>query len=258
MYPCPAAQGSGAVDTPCAPGYREGMFGGLFGPKKRSYPAPVDQLKGELWVIQGARLGEKWSLDEGDLKVGRAMDEEELAEAAGRAVSFPDHCKLISGQHAVFKKQADGYWVYDLASKNGTTVGGRRIEKALLMDGDEVDIGQVVFRLKVHAPDAAQTLTSCTLTIVSGPRQGDTWTLADRELPVGRDLEGEGISFPETEGSVSSDHALFKRVKGAVWVQDKGSKNGTFVNGKRIERVELKDGDRVDIGGATFEVRIGG
>ena len=258
MYPCPAAQGSGAVDTPCAPGYREGMFGGLFGPKKRSYPAPVDQLKGELWVIQGARLGEKWSLDEGDLKVGRAMDEEELAEAAGRAVSFPDHCKLISGQHAVFKKQPDGYWIFDLGSKNGTNVGGRRVDKIRLMDGDEVDLGQVVLRIKVSAP-ALETQRSCALSIVQGPRQGERWELKDGELLVGRELEGEGvISFAGSERDISSEHAVFRRMKNGFWVQDKGSRNGTFVNGQRVESAEIRDGDRVAVGNVTFEARIRG
>ena len=162
------------------------MFGGLFHKKSREYPAPVAQLKASVWVIQGARLGEHWSLDEGDLTLGRLMSEEELAAAAGRAVSFPDHCKFISGHHAVFKKQDDGYWIFDLGSKNGTTVNGERIEKARLMHGDEVDIGQVVLRTHVAVPDAAQPHGTCTLTVSSGPRQGESWTVDGEIMEIGR------------------------------------------------------------------------
>ena len=238
-----------------------GMFGGLFRKTSRSYPAPVDQLKASVWVIQGARLGEHWFLDEGDLTVGRLMSEEELAAAAGRSVSFPDHCKFISGHHAVFKKQDDGYWVYDLGSKNGTTVNGQRVEKARLMHGDEVDIGQVVLRMHVEAPASAVQHGTCTLTASGGPRQGESWTLegGSAELMVGRGLEGEPakvISMPETERDVSTEHAVFKRLKSVFWVQDLASKNGTFVNGERIERRDLKDADRVVIGATTFDVRI--
>ncbi len=237
------------------------MFGGLFKKPSRDYPAPVDQLKASVWVIQGARLGEHWSLDEGDLTVGRLMTEEELAAAAGRSVSFPDHCKFISGHHAVFKKQEDGYWVYDLGSKNGTTLNGQRMEKARLIHGDEVDIGQVVLRVHVEAPVSAERQGTCTISAASGPRQGDSWVLTGdlAEVMVGRNLEGEKdkvAALPDTERDVSTEHALFKRIKGTFWIQDLASKNGTFVNGERIDRRELKNGDKVVIGVSTFDVRI--
>lgn len=232
------------------------MLGNLFKNKARGYPAPVPELQGEIWIIQGARLGEKWSLEDGELKIGRLMDEE---EAAGqRVVSFPDHCKFISGQHAIFKKQEDGYWVYDLGSKNGTTLAGKRIEKARLLDGDEVDVGQVVFKVKIHTQAQGAAARTLALAITKGPRQGETFELKAGELLVGRELVGDGVvSFPEAETSISSEHTLFRATRSGFWVQDKGSKNGTFVNGKRIENQELKDGDRVEIGSATFQVKIG-
>lgn len=234
------------------------MFGSLF-KKPRQYPASVDQLQGEIWVIQGTRLGEKWSLDGGDVKVGRAMSDEEVAAAAGRAISFPDHCKLISGNHAVFSKKEDGYWIIDQGSKNGTLLDDKRIDKHLLMDGDEVDIGQVVFKVKIHAPPGAGPQRTCTFTVSSGPRQGEAFTLADGELLVGRELVGERVvSFAETEREISTEHAVFKKVKNGFWVQDKGSKNGTFVNSQRVELHELKDHDKIGIGSVTFEARIAG
>ena len=225
--------------------------------KAKEYPAPVEALQGEIWVIQGARLGEKWSLEGGDLKLGRLMDDE---EAAGeRVISFPDHCKFISGQHAIFKKDADGYWIYDLGSKNGTTIAGKRIEKSKLMDGDEVDVGSVVFKVKIHAPGQGAPQRTCAISVEKGPRVGEKWQFQEGELLVGREIEGERVvSFAGSESSISTEHAVFRRVRNGFWVQDKGSKNGTFVNGRRVESQELKDGDHVEIGSATFLVRLSG
>jgi pSer/pThr/pTyr-binding forkhead associated (FHA) protein len=45
--------------------------------------------------------------------------------------------------------------------------------------------------------------------------------------------------------------------EGRVLVRDCGSKNGTFVNGQRLERDhELKGGDRLQVGSLEFEVQL--
>ena len=48
---------------------------------------------------------------------------------------------------------------------------------------------------------------------------------------------------------VSKEHALVTYADAAYWLQDMGSRNGTFVNGTRITgRTRLKDGDTVTMG----------
>jgi phosphoserine phosphatase RsbU/P len=47
---------------------------------------------------------------------------------------------------------------------------------------------------------------------------------------------------------VSRDHALLISENGDFFVQDQGSKHGTFVNGERIERKELERNDRLEFG----------
>ena len=42
--------------------------------------------------------------------------------------------------------------------------------------------------------------------------------------------------------------------RGTVWVRDLGSLNGTWVNGRRVERARLGAGDRLRIGPAVFEL----
>ena len=68
---------------------------------------------------------------------------------------------------------------------------------------------------------------------------------------VGR---GGGADVALTAEDVSRRHALVWREAGRIWVEDLGSSNGTLVNGVTVtEPVELEDGDRVALGGTTFE-----
>ncbi|HVS68790.1 MAG TPA: DUF3662 and FHA domain-containing protein [Mycobacteriales bacterium] len=53
----------------------------------------------------------------------------------------------------------------------------------------------------------------------------------------------------------SRKHAEIRYSDGRVGVVDLGSTNGISVNGKPTERVELKDGDRIDIGHTTLIFR---
>jgi len=48
--------------------------------------------------------------------------------------------------------------------------------------------------------------------------------------------------------TVSRRHAEFHRSGDSFTVSDAGSLNGTYVNRDRIDRVQLKDGDEVQIG----------
>lgn len=60
-----------------------------------------------------------------------------------------------SREHARLTPDADGVWVEDCGSTNGTFVNGVRIEKAcLLKEGDQLKAGESSFTLVVNAPVA--------------------------------------------------------------------------------------------------------
>jgi pSer/pThr/pTyr-binding forkhead associated (FHA) protein len=60
-----------------------------------------------------------------------------------------------------------------------------------------------------------------------------------------------------TADKASRRHAQFSIEDNGVWVEDLGSTNGTFVNGKRItSRVRLVSGDRVRFDVEEFEFRV--
>jgi pSer/pThr/pTyr-binding forkhead associated (FHA) protein len=63
---------------------------------------------------------------------------------------------------------------------------------------------------------------------------------------IGRNRESE-ICLPD--GSTSRDHALLECTGGTPYLSDLGSRNGTFVNGRRVgEPVALRCCDVIDIG----------
>ena len=84
------------------------------------------------------------------------------------------------------------------------------------------------------------------LRFISGKYQGGTYQLTDGdEVVMGRGMDAGLTLFEEM---VSRHHARFSVEAGSVIVEDLRSKNGTFVNGERVERCELAVGDRILMG----------
>ena len=80
------------------------------------------------------------------------------------------------------------------------------------------------------------------------PKKGDTfwYTLAKEKISIGRS-EDNDITLPDPFSS--GHHALICPSNGGYAVRDNGSKNGTFLNGKKVQgEAELKKGDEVLIG----------
>jgi hypothetical protein len=48
--------------------------------------------------------------------------------------------------------------------------------------------------------------------------------------------------------NISRKHAELRQEDAAYWIVDLGSLNGTLVNGKRVDRQRLRDGDRITLG----------
>jgi hypothetical protein len=83
-------------------------------------------------------------------------------------------------------------------------------------------------------------------------RRGETHTI-DREVTVGR---GGGCALVLRDDTyVSQLHARLFQQNGEGYVEDLGSTNGTFVNGRQITgATRLKRGDRVQFGQTLAEV----
>jgi len=90
------------------------------------------------------------------------------------------------------------------------------------------------------------------LKFISGKYQGGEFPLNDgQDVVVGRSSE---LDMVLVEEMVSRKHAVFRFENGILTVQDLGSTNGTFVNGERIDKAMLREGDRVLVGTSILRV----
>jgi hypothetical protein len=74
----------------------------------------------------------------------------------------------------------------------------------------------------------------------------------DSTLVIGRGDEADWVIL---DGDLSREHAAVKRSWDGVTIRDLGSKNGTRVDGKRIEEATLHDGARIELGTVVLEFR---
>ncbi|RMG38669.1 MAG: FHA domain-containing protein [Planctomycetota bacterium] len=91
-----------------------------------------------------------------------------------------------------------------------------------------------------------------TLLVVQGPDRGARF-FVEREATVGRAAQND-IRLRDTE--VSRRHARVCRRDGAFVIEDLQSSNGTYVNGVRVQRQELRDGDEIQLGRSTLVVAV--
>ena len=91
-----------------------------------------------LVVRRGPNVGSRFLLDSDVTTVGRSPDSDIFLDDV-----------TVSRRHAEFCRAAQGFLVRDVGSLNGTYVDRNRIEEAILVDGQEVQVGK--YRLVFHA-----------------------------------------------------------------------------------------------------------
>ncbi|MCI0511688.1 polysaccharide biosynthesis tyrosine autokinase [candidate division KSB1 bacterium] len=87
------------------------------------------------------------------------------------------------------------------------------------------------------------------LICVEGMKPGLTLRIKPGEASLGRGVLNDLVVMHD---SVSRKHATFKVDDEQTMLRDLESKNGTFVNGRRITSIHLKNGDQVRFGEVTF------
>ncbi len=58
--------------------------------------------------------------------------------------------------------------------------------------------------------------------------------------------------------SVSRRHCQLNHNKGILKIRDLGSRNGTYLNGNRINEAVIQAGDSIEVGPVTFVIQIDG
>jgi two-component system cell cycle response regulator len=84
------------------------------------------------------------------------------------------------------------------------------------------------------------------LTVISGPGVGRVYALREDQTVLGR---GKEAHVRIEDAGASREHARIVFTEdGRYLVEDMRSTNGTFVDGRRIDRVQLQSGDRINVG----------
>jgi hypothetical protein len=93
------------------------------------------------------------------------------------------------------------------------------------------------------------------LRFISGKYQGGEFPIVpEKQIIVGRSSD---LDMVLVEDMVSRKHARIAMQNDQIWIEDLGSTNGTFVNGEKIKRARLKEGDRVLIGTSILKLIAG-
>jgi hypothetical protein len=93
---------------------------------------------------------------------------------------------------------------------------------------------------------------SYVLRFISGKYQGGEFPIAsEKQILIGRSSD---LDMVLVEDMVSRKHARISMQGDQIWIEDLGSTNGTFVNGEKIKRSRLKEGDRVLIGTSILKL----
>ena len=94
------------------------------------------------------------------------------------------------------------------------------------------------------------------LIIMQGAEIGRRHVIRQPSITMGRDPEKADVSVLEDQW-ISSVHLIITTSGNNIYVEDAGSTNGTFLNGKRISRRKrLAEGDKLMIGKTVFKFTL--
>lgn len=96
------------------------------------------------------------------------------------------------------------------------------------------------------------------LTVVASPdheKVGNSALLAGETLLFGRDVTGPGIAIADPSMSRVHTRCVWDARMGSLRANDVGSRNGTYVNGRRVESVLLGHGDVLRVGDTLLVYR---
>jgi len=216
-----------------------------------------------LVMKEGPQMGKRVELWKNVTTIGRSRE-----------------CDIFLEDLAVHRKQASilrasqGYLLRDDHGSDDSFVNDKPVTTHLLQDGDVLCFGntRLTFyahegtrpfqlpssrgqerkRLKKLDPDTS-TMAKLDLSNVRGTI--GTYELNETETTVGRSRECD--IFLE-DLAVSRLHATIRRLSDSNYeIEDRHSATGTFVNGMRITRYRLMEGDTVQIGSSRLTFRRG-
>ena len=230
----------------------------------------IGEARARLMFVGGPQAGREIPLDERLISIGRAPD---------NVLDLDD--PQVSVYHGVVRATPLGFEFEDHDSTNGSTLNGHPVKSQVLSDGDTLQIGSTQLSFLVNVDQADRTAVEqsppgpgassggagagadpggggalASLVFVAGPHEGKSVALGEGQVVLGR---SGGISFTIDDLQVSAVHCAVTREGSEFWITDLGSTNGTYVNGRRIDKgTLLGPGDLVQLGNSVAELRYQG
>jgi pSer/pThr/pTyr-binding forkhead associated (FHA) protein len=160
----------------------------------------------------------------------------------------------VSGHHCRLTWDDSGYVLEDLGSTNGTFVNGVRVtDRVRVKRSDSITLGLTTPMTWPHEATDPGNFTAQAMPRID-PTAGPTLDFQGTEMVVGRAPDcNRSLDLP----MVSGRHARLFRANDQILIEDLGSANGTFVNGRRVDGdVAVKVGDLISLGSYTLVLRV--
>lgn len=180
----------------------------------------------------------------------------------------------VSRRHAQIFPEGKDFYIIDIESAGGTRLNGMLIpkkEKYILKHNDVITIDK--YDLRFHLLDELLTQSFNDVTdsdilevkllkkvlraldkesipsieVLNGLAEGKKIFITEdiQELVIGRDPM---VEFQIEEYVISRKHARIAKKWGGIMIQDLDSKNGVYINNRKVTEEFLHDGDRVALG----------
>lgn len=216
--------------------------------------------------IQPAEIGRR---------LERAMEDNQLTTVDGIVVPNdyvvrlnPNDMVLFSDFISTLCRQMED-WLIDLADERDygfvdqvrvqmrgddrVAVRNVRIDANIAeLPGYDLDEQEAVQRTEVYrVVERTGNVPPRLLHVLNGPSVGEVFPVRRQVTTIGRALDNDVVL---TDAEVSRHHARVEYRGGAFDVVDLRSTNGTTVNGRPVERAQLRDGDVIGLGTAQLEL----
>lgn len=193
--------------------------------------------------------------------------------------------KEISSTHCQIQNVGGQYHIFDMNSTNGTFVNNERIVKAKLKHNDMITIGQTTFRFCLEEESRVRHISTIlkssqknlndsknslvdtlieselrntgsyqiVLNVTYADGKSEEIALSQRVIFIGR---ASSFGRFDQDVEISRKHLMVKlNDTGEIFIEDQGSTNGSFLNGKKINGMNLvRPKDVVKVGTSTVRI----
>jgi ABC-type multidrug transport system ATPase subunit/pSer/pThr/pTyr-binding forkhead associated (FHA) protein len=204
-------------------------------PQTPVYVSPADQ------IMLGSSVAFPWPTQRNNAAPSPATQTLNIGRGPQNEIrlDYP----MISWNHARITREGNQWIIEDLNSSNGTALNriDNKIRRAVLDPADEIYLGS-------YKVAASRILREKKFT--QGEGQFERVRFKGDRMVLGRDPQSDyPLNFP----MISWRHAAVERTSDGIYVEDLGSRNGTYVNGVRISgRTLVRPGEDIGLGSFHF------